>query len=1838
MHQQPRPATSKAAAATTNAAFAPLGAAPLRRPVPTTPRDAASSCASTIPRSAPPLYPRSTDRTLALDARLLNQPPTHATMASTSPRPPFHSQQRAGDETTSRLPLSFAVPPAVQSTTTTMAATAAATSGGLIPRRHEDYQGGSEHYPNDGARPASGPAPPTRTTGSPSRNSRRRRRPIKMSSLEPLDPSCVPLETQALVIGASVANIIKEFRVEGASYDSLAVYAEAAFLETLHATRHLPKPNPLCTAIACHLLDILTNSIAGAARRPFLSQLKLEVFSAVYKLDDAAKERLLRTRRRAPPSASLMSAVVTSTVPSSSLSSSSPRLCHRPTMPPSVSSSVFKDHKRETSATAPPDVLSMHLTPVAAAGSPRHPRVIHSTLAYSLVSSSMNASENVSQRQTACGNHPHGDHTLAHHDAHHDDARPPPHLQPRLFSLRSEPSAAGEERLMGLSDAGASFVVNSRSTGQGIVSPRNMNNASTSMTASYHPDDDGDPDAQRASHHHDVEAIHELLDNNVTFFQAWQNESQLNANLKAQMDAVDIQQAKQQVVLGRIIRRWQLMLVDRLFCAWRSYSKRKDDRLDSMLAPFVTTRRSWVLRCAFLEWRKNAADQATERLIAEMKDEATDMRRSLERATRSSELAVGEHQQSSKALRDAKETIHRLREELDQANSGLALHRLRIVELKQAAARWKARAVELAHCVVLGGRHAKVRSKALRDAWYFVRGPSQHGFTAVPEGGSSTTTRAAASPRLAGTDGGTVPPSRAGSGNNLTLALPPFSSPRNLVSATAVPSESSGISQLLLAKHIASLPDILQREARTFASARAVRCFPAETLLLVWINSLLSESVLWNRLSGATAAGTAGQTDGPLDCPGPSVGGGPQNGALSPTSSTSSAESTSTLTPPPVILRSFVDPGFCDGTVLASIAHALGAVDTPLGNEIVHSLISQQISASDVSSPPAVVGTGAANSGPPHASHQRRASLKRQQQLDIFLQQHAKVTQMREATAGTAADSRGVYHIPLELVLRAFHGIDAALRVKSALQLLTATLDHGGGDDDGPFGLTPADVCAATKPTVLAAYLALVLSHFVDGSIHRFSYDGTSAALVLAAGNMGGASGGILPPMSPSSSSVGTVEQLNRLEADTQHKLADIAAAIGLSYDTSTGTFGHAFRHTTRGDRHGATRGGPVLLLESEDTVDGGGDLLSTGDGDVTTPPAPPNATAAAKVTTTGDENGADAAASSRAAAGGGGGGVDPIAKEGNEMLLLEKALAQKRHAATEWTFVSQRLMSQLGWNSQSLIHSPAGAGALVSQGAEQPRNGFRGGSVATNVDAAEPVNIQVTALAALLNRCVAPLGPKIMQCAGESFDASSSLSSNAAGGALLPTAPAQPSSSLLTLDSTRAPNESTMLAFTSSTSVAAGGTSNSSASSGGRLLDAIVTDVTKQLADELSVVVFEKATRLRQIFASFASSINIAAAGRPPPAATSSSSSSATGGGVGMSHSEFMRSLELNKLVDGKVMPRKVASSLFDVLLNNGGVWPSAAGNSATSKQMRAALSSGGGGLLDASATMASFSPSLSLAANPGGTSLSRTPNSARRKSMVMNTSDFASVSPTPMAAAVVGDVTGGGGGVTAAISLAQWVATLVYIAVAQAVVPLMLITPAFILQARLPPVPAQLRTTAQQKLLSLISNLVPMSGTSAMTEVLAVVYSPPVQAVLAEHNERLLRLFERAAGQDDDPEMSIAEFMVLMKDSHVEDAITSEACRKIFVYFTQQHSGAASTGGHGAAIVYREFLEVVVVLALQCEPLIITPTADRVRSFLRGGGATATGGSSNVSPSVQALSSDGFLGVMAKVAVRKR
>lgn len=183
--------------------------------------------------------------------------------------------------------------------------------------------------------------------------------------------------------------------------------------------------------------------------------------------------------------------------------------------------------------------------------------------------------------------------------------------------------------------------------------------------------------------------------------------------------------------------------------------------------------------------------------------------------------------------------------------------------------------------------------------------------------------------------------------------------------------------------------------------------------------------------------------------------------------------------------------------------------------------------------------------------------------------------------------------------------------------------------------------------------------------------------------------------------------------------------------------------------------------------------------------------------------------------------------------------------------------------------------------------------------------------------------------------------------------------------------------------------------------------------------------------------------------------------------------------------------------------------------------------------------------------------------------------------------------------IGFQQWTAALVYVAASAAVYECQVaktkVVSQYSAQSGKPP-PAFL-PTALQKLRTLLNALTTMSATSTIHEVRATMYTKDVQAVLAQYNQTLARIFSLAAGADSDPEMSLDEFMRVMSVTRLDAAVTVPVLHNIFKFF----------GGPDESMMYRDFLEALVVVVQHVDPSPLTPLADRVKAFLRKRGEGA-------------------------------
>ena len=129
---------------------------------------------------------------------------------------------------------------------------------------------------------------------------------------------------------------------------------------------------------------------------------------------------------------------------------------------------------------------------------------------------------------------------------------------------------------------------------------------------------------------------------------------------------------------------------------------------------------------------------------------------------------------------------------------------------------------------------------------------------------------------------------------------------------------------------------------------------------------------------------------------------------------------------------------------------------------------------------------------------------------------------------------------------------------------------------------------------------------------------------------------------------------------------------------------------------------------------------------------------------------------------------------------------------------------------------------------------------------------------------------------------------------------------------------------------------------------------------------------------------------------------------------------------------------------------------------------------------------------------------------------------------------------------------------------------------------------------------------------------YQKDVQQVLTRHNLQLQKIFRHfskgdstkgakpsAAGSDSD--MSLSEFKQLLKEAKLLDAtFTVESTAELFKFLQENEDGGGGGGGGGGGkdsnqtLIYREFLEVVVCVAIYKYPAPYIKLADRLQSFM--------------------------------------
>jgi hypothetical protein len=184
------------------------------------------------------------------------------------------------------------------------------------------------------------------------------------------------------------------------------------------------------------------------------------------------------------------------------------------------------------------------------------------------------------------------------------------------------------------------------------------------------------------------------------------------------------------------------------------------------------------------------------------------------------------------------------------------------------------------------------------------------------------------------------------------------------------------------------------------------------------------------------------------------------------------------------------------------------------------------------------------------------------------------------------------------------------------------------------------------------------------------------------------------------------------------------------------------------------------------------------------------------------------------------------------------------------------------------------------------------------------------------------------------------------------------------------------------------------------------------------------------------------------------------------------------------------------------------------------------------------------------------------------------------------------GGGGTD--LSSTQFGAALVYIAAAAATMDVLHAVTQSISTygAGSGKAPPDFTAVLVTKLRVLCGSLAPMASVSSLSTVQASIYHAEVQRALSKSNAALLKIFTLAAGQDDDPEMSREEFLKLMALARID--VPAAELERVYAFF-------ARDDGDGPSMVYREFLEALVVLVQLVQPSPLTPLADRVRGFLR-------------------------------------
>ena len=89
------------------------------------------------------------------------------------------------------------------------------------------------------------------------------------------------------------------------------------------------------------------------------------------------------------------------------------------------------------------------------------------------------------------------------------------------------------------------------------------------------------------------------------YFELLQQQQGIHNEFVAAVKSKAASSWKQQAILKRVIARWQAMLVDRLFCAWRKYGAVRDRRCDAVVAVMKRKTRRIILRQYLGFWKNN---------------------------------------------------------------------------------------------------------------------------------------------------------------------------------------------------------------------------------------------------------------------------------------------------------------------------------------------------------------------------------------------------------------------------------------------------------------------------------------------------------------------------------------------------------------------------------------------------------------------------------------------------------------------------------------------------------------------------------------------------------------------------------------------------------------------------------------------------------------------------------------------------------------------------------------------------------------------------------------------------------------------------------------------------------------------------------------------------------------------------------------------------------------------------------------------------------------------------------------------------------------------------------